>query len=53
VLYTEIIAVLAVALLAFALADTAARWPNFNPDESRWLSRAHYVAALVEPFGPT
>jgi hypothetical protein len=53
VLYTEIIAVLAVALLAFALADAAARSPNFNPDESRWLSRAHYVAALVEPFGPT
>ena len=52
-LYTEIIAVLAVALLAFALADAAARWPNFNPDESRWLSRAHYVAALAEPFGPT
>src|SRR5215212_6801890 len=53
VLYTEIIAVLAVALLAFALADAAARWPNFNPDESRWLSRAHYVAALAQPFGPT
>ena len=44
---------LGVALLAFALADTAARWPNFNPDESRWLSRAHYVAALADPFGPT
>src|SRR4051812_6702035 len=28
------LAVLAVALLAFVLADAAARWPNFNPDES-------------------
>jgi hypothetical protein len=45
--------VLGVALLAFALADAAARWPNFNPDESRWLSRAHYVAALADPLGPT
>jgi hypothetical protein len=53
VLYTEIIAVVGVALLAFALADAAARSPNFNPDESRWLSRAHYVAALAQPFGPT
>jgi hypothetical protein len=48
-----LIAVLGIALLAFALADAAARWPNFNPDESRWLSRAHYVAALADPFGPT
>jgi hypothetical protein len=45
--------VLAVAALAFALADAAGRWPNFNPDESRWLSRAHYVAALGDPFGQT
>jgi hypothetical protein len=45
--------VLGVALLAFALANAAARWPNFNPDESRWLSRAHYVADLADPFGPT
>jgi 4-amino-4-deoxy-L-arabinose transferase-like glycosyltransferase len=45
--------VLIVALLAFGLADVAARWPNFNPDESRWVSRAHYVAALADPFGPT
>src|SRR4051812_14539722 len=51
--YAELLAVLAVALLAFALADAAARWPNFNPDESRWLSRAHYIAALSDPFGPT
>jgi hypothetical protein len=49
----ELLAVLMVAALAFVLADVAARWPNFNPDESRWLSRAHYVAALADPFGPT
>jgi hypothetical protein len=51
--YGELLAVLGVALLAFALADAAARWPNFNPDESRWLSRAHYVADLADPLGPT
>ena len=42
-----------VAIFAFVLADAAARLPNFNPDESRWLSRAHYLAALRDPFGPT
>jgi hypothetical protein len=51
--YVELLAVLIVAVLAFALADVATRWPNFNPDESRWLSRAHYVSALTDPFGPT
>ncbi len=51
--YVELLAVLIVAAIAFALADAAARWPNFNPDESRWLSRAHYVGALAEPFGAT
>ena len=30
--YAELLAVLGVALLAFALADAAAMWPNFNPD---------------------
>ena len=44
---------LIVAALAFVLADAAARTPHFNPDESRWLSRAHYVAALADPFGET
>src|SRR5215208_1863027 len=51
--HAEMIAVLIVAVVAFALADAAGRWPNFNPDESRWLSRAHYVAALADPFGRT
>lgn len=42
-----------IAILAFALADAAAQLPNFNPDESRWLSRAHFLSALRDPFGPT
>jgi hypothetical protein len=25
---------------------------GFNPDESRWISRAHYLSALGDPFGP-
>nr|MDQ3044476.1 glycosyltransferase family 39 protein [Chloroflexota bacterium] len=24
-----------------------------HPDESRWLNRAHYLADLADPFGPT
>jgi len=43
----------AVALVAFLLANDAARLPNFNPDESRWISRAHYLADLADPFGST
>lgn len=46
-------AVAAVAICAFLLANDAARLPNFNPDESRWISRAHYLADLADPFGPT
>jgi hypothetical protein len=42
-----------VALLAFALASASAPITDFNPDESRWLSRAHYLADLADPFGPT
>ena len=49
----QLVATLVVAALAFVLAETAARGPHFNPDESRWLSRAHYLAALTDPFGPT
>ncbi|MFN8592675.1 MAG: hypothetical protein U0031_14550 [Thermomicrobiales bacterium] len=41
-----------VAVVAFLLADAAAPFTGFNPDESRWLSRAHYLAALADPFGP-
>jgi hypothetical protein len=42
-----------VAIVAFVLADAAADLPNFNPDESRWISRAHYLSDLRDPFGPT
>ena len=49
----EIFATVVVAALAFVLADAAARGPKFNPDESRWLSRAHYLSALADPSGPT
>lgn len=46
-------AVIAIFLLSFLLSRSSAQLPNFNPDESRWISRAHYLADLVEPFGPT
>lgn len=46
-------AIAAVAIVAFLLANDAARLPNFSPDESRWISRAHYLADLADPFGPT
>jgi hypothetical protein len=49
----QLAATLVVAALAFVLAEAAARGPHFNPDESRWLSRAHYLAALTDPLGPT
>jgi 4-amino-4-deoxy-L-arabinose transferase-like glycosyltransferase len=49
----ELSVTLVVTALAFVLADAAARGPHFNPDESRWLSRAHYLSALTDPFGPT
>ncbi|MBA2276982.1 MAG: glycosyltransferase family 39 protein [Chloroflexia bacterium] len=26
---------------------------QFHPDESRWLNRAHYIADVLDPFGPT
>lgn len=35
------------------LAANAAHWTGFNPDESRWISRAHYLADLADPFGST
>jgi hypothetical protein len=46
-------AAIIVALLAFVLAASASTGPHFNPDESRWISRAHYLQALADPFGPT
>lgn len=41
-----------VVVLAFFLATMAVPHTGFNPDESRWISRAHYLAALTDPFGP-
>lgn len=42
--------------LVFLLAFLASRFQttpaNFNPDESRWISRAYFVAALRDPSGP-
>lgn len=46
-------AVIAIFLLSFLLSRSTAQLPNFNPDESRWISRAHYLADLADPFGPT
>lgn len=46
-------AVMAIFLLSFLLSRNSAQLPNFNPDESRWISRAHYLADLADPFGPT
>lgn len=37
--------------LAFSLYQTPRN--AFNPDESRWIHRAHYLADLRDPFGPT
>ncbi len=37
--------------LAFSLYQVPRN--AFNPDESRWIHRAHYLEDLVDPFGPT
>ncbi len=42
-----------VAVLAFVLAAYAGAGDAFNPDESRWISRAHYFGDLADPFGAT
>ncbi|MFN8675610.1 MAG: phospholipid carrier-dependent glycosyltransferase [Thermomicrobiales bacterium] len=46
-------AVMAIFLFSFLLSRSSAQLPDFNPDESRWISRAHYLADLADPFGPT
>lgn len=40
--------VLSLAFSLYGIPRTA-----FNPDESRWIHRAHYLGALRDPFGPT
>lgn len=47
------IAAVLVGILAFLLARAAGELPNFNPDESRWISRAHYLADFTDPASPT
>ncbi len=39
-----------VAFITYLGGDTTTA---FHPDESRWLNRAHYIADIIDPFGPT
>jgi hypothetical protein len=48
-----ILATLGVVMLAFLLAKAAGEGSHFNPDESRWISRANYLAALTDPAAST
>lgn len=47
------IACATVATTAFLLALAAGQGSHFNPDESRWISRAHYLADFADPGSPT
>lgn len=42
-----------VALLSFANSLSQGPRTGFNPDESRWISRAHFLREITDPFGPT
>ncbi|MCC6313468.1 MAG: glycosyltransferase family 39 protein [Thermomicrobiales bacterium] len=42
-----------IASIAFGHALLRMPYAGFNPDESRWISRAHYLADILDPFGPT
>ncbi len=42
-----------VALLSLANNLRQGPWTGFNPDESRWISRAHFLREFTDPFGPT
>jgi hypothetical protein len=48
-----VLATLGVVVLAFLLAKAAGDGSHFNPDESRWISRANYLAALINPAAST
>lgn len=50
--HVYLLAMVIIGLLSYALASAAAFHTGFNPDESRWLSRAHYLADFLDPFGP-
>jgi len=43
------------ALFILALLQCLGRETTtpFHPDEARWLSRAHFISELKDPFGPT
>lgn len=47
--------VLALVLLVISFFQNLSDIPltPFHPDETRWINRAHYVADLRDPFGPT
>jgi len=45
--------VLAVGLVSLTLNLVAGTRTGFNPDESRWIHRAHFLRDLADPFGPT
>jgi hypothetical protein len=47
------VAVVVVGALSFAVNLHQTPWTGFNPDESRWISRAHFLRDLADPFGPT
>lgn len=40
-------------LVGFATSLNGIESTPFHKDESRWLNRAHYLADLADPFGPT
>lgn len=42
-----------VALLSLANNLRQGPWTGFNPDESRWISRAHFLREFTDPFGLT
>lgn len=47
----------AFAILLFAASFlinlSGVKTTPFHQDESRWLNRAHYIADILDPFGPT
>ncbi|HET7095575.1 MAG TPA: glycosyltransferase family 39 protein, partial [Thermomicrobiales bacterium] len=49
----DVVLAACVALLAFVFALAHIPGAGFNPDESRWLSRAHFLRDFFDPGGPT
>lgn len=46
-------AAIIIGLLSFALNLIVVPRTGFNPDESRWIHRAHFLSDLRHPFGQT